>query len=413
MLLVCAGVSAIARPALDVYVATALVHGAVYLAAVAYVLRRPSRRFDLLAILGTAVLLRALAMTAPADLTTDWLRYVWDGRVQWAGFNPYLWVPADPALAHLRDEAIYPGIYLKETAVTIYPPVAETLFALAVRVSDGLRGVQVVMALAEAVTIVALLGWLKADALPRERVVIYAWHPLPIWEFSAMGHIDSAAIALMMLAILAVVRQRQSLAGGLLAAAFATKYFPLVLAPALWRRGSWAMPLVLLATVAALYAPYAWTAGRSVLGYLAGHLDNEGYGAGYGFHVVWVLRDLGLWAPSGRAYVAVMLVPLGALGLWTLLRRPADELRPAHLVMLAAAFVFATSPHYAWYFGWLVPLLVRHLSPAVLGLTLLALLQNYPGNPQWATPTFFYTTIFGGFLAMVVAELLWRSRNSI
>ncbi len=145
---------------------------------------------------------------------------------------------------------------------------------------------------------------------------------------------------------------------------------------------------------------------------LSDHLDNEGYGAGYGFHVVWVLRDLELWAPSGRVYVAVMLVPLGALGLWTLLRRPADELRPAHLVILAAAFVFATSPHYAWYFGWLVPLLVRQLSPAVLGLTLLALLQNYPGNPQWATPTFFYATIFGGFFAMAIMELLWRLRSA-
>ncbi len=133
------------------------------------------------------MILRALAMTAPANLTTDWLRYVWDGRIQWAGFNPYLWVPADAALAHLRDAVIYPDIYLKETAVTIYPPVAEMLFALAVRVSDGLRGIQVVMAMAEAVTIVALLTWLRADGMPRERVVIYAWHPLPIWEFSGMA----------------------------------------------------------------------------------------------------------------------------------------------------------------------------------------------------------------------------------
>jgi hypothetical protein len=353
------------------------------------------------------VLLRAFAMTAPPNLTTDGLRYVWDGRIQWAGFNPYLWVPADGALAHLRDVVIYPGINQKEIAVTIYPPLAEMLFAVANRLSDGLRGIQIVMALAEVVTILALLAWLKADNVPRERVLIYVWHPLPIWEFSSMGHIDSAAIALTVLAILAVVRQRQGLAGGLLAAAVATKYFPLVLFPALWRRGNWAMPLVFVVTLAALYLPYAWGAGWNVLGFLTRHLDNEGYSAGYGFHIVWMLRDFGIWAPSGPAYVAGASMLLLALAAWALLRRRADELRPEYLVMLAAAFTLAASPHYTWYFGWLIPLLVRHLSPAVLGFTILALLQNYPGNAQWATATLFYGVIFGGFVGLAAIELFW------
>ena len=413
VLLVAFGAGEVGRGALGSYVASALVHGALYSAAILYVLRRPARGLDLLLILCVAVILRALAMTAPANLTTDGLRYVWDGRIQWAGFNPYLWVPADAALAHLRDAVIYPGINQKETAVTLYPPVAEMLFAIANRLSDSLRGVQLVMALAEGVTILALLAWLKADNLPRERVLIYAWHPLPIWEFSSMGHIDSAATAVLLLAILAVVRQRQGLAGGLLAAAFATKYFPLVLAPALWRRGSWRMPLAFAAVLAALYLPYAWGAGWNVVGFLARHLDNEGYGAGYGFHIVWILRDFGLWAPSGRVYVAIVLVPLAALGVWALLRRRFDEVRPDHLVMLAAAFTLATSPHYAWYFGWLIPLLVRYLSPAVLGFTLLALLQNVPGNAQWATATVFYTTIFGGFVLLALAEALWRRRQPL
>lgn len=411
--LVAFGAGEIGRGALGPYVASALVHGVFYVAAVAYVLRRPPNGYDLLLILCIAVLLRAFAMTAPPNLTTDGLRYVWDGRIQWAGFNPYLWVPADAALAHLRDASIYPGINQKETAVTIYPPLAEMLFAVANRVSDSLRGVQMVMALAEGVTIVALLAWLKASNQPRERVLIYAWHPLPIWEFSSMGHIDSAATALLMLTILAVARQRQGLAGGLLAAAVATKYFPLVLAPALWRRGTWGMPLAFVIVLAALYVPYAWSAGWNVLGFLARHLDNEGYVAGYGFHIVWVLRDFGLWAPSGREYIALALMPLLALAMWALLRRRADQLRAGHLVMLAAAFTFATSPHYAWYFGWLVPLLVGYMSPAVLGITLLALLQNMPGDAQWATQTFFYVVIFGSFLAMVLIEAWWRLRRPL
>ncbi len=410
LLLTCVGAREIEFRPLGIYVVTALLHGLFYLVAVWWVWTRPARLRDVLLILVVAVVLRGIAMTAPANLTTDGLRYVWDGRIQWAGFNPYLWVPADGALAHLRDAVIYPNINQKETAVTIYPPVAEMLFILANAISDSLRGIQVVMAAAEVVTIWAVLAWLKAGNLPRERVLIYAWHPIPIWEFSSMAHVDSAATALLMLTIVAVVKRRQGLAGGLLAAAVLTKYFPIVLAPALWRRWGWQMPVVFIVTALVLYLPYAVGAGTGVLGFLGKHLDNEGYGAGYGFHIIWVLRDYGLWAPSGRVYVALAMTILGAFGLWALMRRRADEVRAEHLVMLAAAFTFLTSPHYAWYFGWLIPLLARHMSPAVLGFTLLAVLQNTPGNDTWLTQNLFYATIFGGFLVMLAAEAAWMLR---
>ncbi len=399
------------RPDLAGYVGATLLHAGFYVGAVWWVLNKPARARDFALILLMALVLRAIASTAPPSLTTDGLRYVWDGRIQWAGFNPYLWVPADQALSQLRDAAIFPNINQKETAVTIYPPVAEILFLIANAISDSLRGIQVVMTAMELVTGWAILAWLKADGLPRERVLIYAWHPIPIWEFSSMAHIDSAATALLMLTIVAVLRGRQGLAGGLLAAAVLTKYFPIVLAPALWRRWGWRMPLAFVVTVIALYIPYAAGAGRNVFGFLFSHLGNEGYGEGYGFHLVWILRDFGLWAPVANAYIATAFVLLVEIGLLALLARRADEICPEHMIMLGAAFVWLTSPHYAWYFGWLISLLARYMSPSVLAFTLLAILQNMPGNATWATPTFFYGTIFGGGLVLMLTELMWRGRQ--
>ena len=76
-----------------------------------------------------AVILRIVALATPPNfLSTDVYRYVWDGRVQGAGINPYLHVPSDPALASLRDEAIYPHINRLYTAPTIYPPFAQMVF---------------------------------------------------------------------------------------------------------------------------------------------------------------------------------------------------------------------------------------------------------------------------------------------
>jgi hypothetical protein len=42
----------------------------------------------------------------PPRLSTDIYRYIWDGHVQGAGVNPYLYLPVDPRLAGLRDDSI-------------------------------------------------------------------------------------------------------------------------------------------------------------------------------------------------------------------------------------------------------------------------------------------------------------------
>src|SRR5262249_40601827 len=146
-------------------------------------------------------------------LSTDVARYVWDGRVQAAGTNPYRYVPADTQLAPLRDQAIYPHINRVDYAVTIYPPVAEMIFLLASRVSESFTMMRLTMIGFEAVTVLALLALLDHDGRPAARVLIYAWHPLTIWEFAGTGHVDAAAIALMTLAMLAARRAPPRLAG--------------------------------------------------------------------------------------------------------------------------------------------------------------------------------------------------------
>jgi alpha-1,6-mannosyltransferase len=411
-LLVAWGAVAIEFREIATFVITALIHGGFYLVAVFWVMQRRPRAQDLWLILAAALLMRGIAMTAPQHLTTDGLRYVWDGRIQWAGFNPYLFVPADERLAFLRDAVIYPGINQKETAVTIYPPVAELMFLAANWISDSLTGPKVLFAACELATVAALLLWLRRDKLPLERVLIYAWHPLPIWEFSSQAHIDSGATALLMLAIAAAAYKRQALAGALLAAATLTKYFPILLAPVLWRRYGWRMPIAFLGTAVLLYLPYVAGAGTKVLGFLAKHLDNEGYGAGYGFHLIWVLRDFNIGTLPVKAYLAAAAMILAALGLMALLKREPDEIVPVHMLAIATAFVWLTSPHYAWYMACLVPLLVRQMSPAVLIFTLLAVIQNGPGNATWASQTFFYSVLFGTAAFMISLELAWQWRSS-
>src|SRR5205085_1483066 len=168
---------------------------------------RDSRRVLVLGLV-FAALFRLSILFFPPYLSDDIYRYVWDGRVQATGTNPYRYVPADEALTQLRDEKIYPHINRRDSAQTIYPPVAEGAFLLITRVSESVTWMKAVMVGCEAVAVWAIVQLLVAFGFARQRVLIYAWHPLVVWEFAGSGHVDALAIAFIALALLVRRRRR-------------------------------------------------------------------------------------------------------------------------------------------------------------------------------------------------------------
>ena len=391
------------------FVAAALAQGVVYAAAVYIALRHRCDRGALAVIFIVAVIARAVALPAPALLSTDVARYVWDGRVQAAGVNPYRYVPADPQLASLRDAAIYPNINRADYALTIYPPVAEMMFFLVTRVSESFTMMRLTMIGFEAVTVLALLALLEHDGRPAARVLIYAWHPLPIWEFAGTGHVDAAAIALMTLAMLAAVRERRVLAGIALAAGTLIKPFVLFMGPPLWRRWGWRLPAAFVATAVVCYLPYL-SVGTGVLGYLGGgYQDEQGYLTGNGFFLLSLLRHLGLPAPGGVAFSAFAALVLIAIALAIMFRKT-NGAGPAIYLPLATAAVLLVSPHYAWYFAWLLPLLVRAPYAPLIYLTLASFIFYLPPIKDFDD---FFTAglwLYGGLALLALADFAIRSR---
>ncbi|MDX2289420.1 MAG: glycosyltransferase 87 family protein [Hyphomicrobiaceae bacterium] len=411
ILLSALGSAALGSGRIGEFVYLFLTHGALYGAAVWWMIRNAESAPPVWLILLVAVVLRAISLNSPLALSTDAYRYVWDGRLMWEGISPYVFVPADERLSHLRDAAIYPFINQKERAVTIYPPAAQLVFMAGVWLSDGIAGMRAVMCLSEAVIVVALLGWLRASRLPPSRILIYAWHPLPIWELTSQAHLDAAALAFLALAIWAAACHRQGWSGAALAAAGLVKVLPLALLPALWRRGDWRMPVALVMTALILYAPHVTVAGAGVAGYLGQHLDNEGYVAGWGFHVVWLLRDFALADPSGWHYAIAAATVLAGAGLWVLLTQRSDGLRPHALLLLGTLIVTLPSPHYPWYFALLTILVVRAPHPAVVALSVLCVCLYLPRHPDGLTWTHVYALVYGLPLVILVASLAWHERR--
>ena len=217
----------------------AMYQALLYLVAVWVVLNRPLNRWTFVIILACAAGCRLVCLFSPPFLSTDIFRYVWDGKVQAAGINPYRYIPADAHLAFLRDLDIYPNINRRDYAHTIYPPGAQMLFLLITRIGATVRWMKAGMVGLEALTIWVLVKLLAAVGLRREQVLIYAWHPLLLWEVASSGHVDGAALPLIALALLFYVRHKPVATGIALAAATLIKLYPIALFPALYRRSAW------------------------------------------------------------------------------------------------------------------------------------------------------------------------------
>jgi alpha-1,6-mannosyltransferase len=398
------------------FILIALAQGAVYLLAVGVTWRGGFSRRALAALLGLAVVMRLGVLAAPPHLSDDINRYVWDGRVEAAGINPYRYIPVDPHLAALRDDKIFPNVNRNTYAPTIYPPVAEYIFFLATRVSQSLTCMRATMLVFELVTVLLLIRLLMLFELPRERILIYAWHPLLLWEFAGSGHIDAAVLSFATLALWARRRKADWLTGVAVAAAGLVKFFPAVIFPALYRRWDWKMPAAAAATILFAYLPVIGV-GRAVFGFLPGYAKEEGLLNGSGFFL-WNLAtsvapsvgDLGV-----LAYLVFVAVAIAALAIYLVLRDKSGNHYIAAATTLAVATTILLSPHYAWYFAWLVPFLCFAPYPSVLYLTVASpLLYFVPGGPDPAGHRMIVDwAIYGPYAAIALFEFWLRRRRGV
>jgi alpha-1,6-mannosyltransferase len=363
----------------------------------------------LAAILVVALAMRLLLLPGTV-VSTDIFRYVWDGRVQGVGINPYRYFPADAALAGLRDADIYPNISRADYAPTIYPPTSQIVFYLVTRLSETTVAMKAAMVAFEGLAVWTILQLLAARGLPRCRVLLYAWHPLPLWEFARSGHVDIVAIAFLLLAFLAMERRSPILAGVALAAGVLVKYFPVVAGPALYKRWDWRLPLAFIATIAVLYLPYIGV-GAKVFGFLGAYVSEEGLDRGLGIFLWQLLGSiLALRGQAFPLYFLAAALIMAALALFVVMRahRPPADLAGA--LLLAVAFTFLFSPHYAWYFAWLIPFLCFH---PVVGVAYLTCAASYLYSAHWPPSVADGLLIYGPCALILLVEFaLHRRRRS-
>lgn len=256
-----------------------------------------------------AVGLRLLALPMMPSLSDDGYRYLWDGAMTADGRNPYGATPREAL-----EEGFEPPVPLRllnsPDYASVYPPVSQALFALAMGLGKTFEGGwwvwKLLLLSIEVGGLAVLLRWVRPQHL-----ALYAWHPVTVIEIAGQGHTEGLAIGFLSAMLAALLGHRPWRAGVALAFAGWVKLWPFALAALVRRRRvrTWAA-VVLSSLVLAL----PWAAG----------VDAEGvrqslalYGGTFDFYSApyTVVKSI-LWPfvgeTSGR-------VAAGALGIGSLL----------------------------------------------------------------------------------------------
>jgi alpha-1,6-mannosyltransferase len=366
--------------------------------------RVPTKR-ALWLIVGLGIALRGYVLLFDPLLSSDIYRYVWDGRVQGAGFNPYRYFPAQDALTYLRDTTIFPRINRADYAVTVYPPVAEFFFLVVTRIGENVTVMRLALLGCEAVSVTLIILFLRRMEHPATRVVAYLWHPLPIWEIANSGHVDALMVALMLLGLWIALTSRAPWGAVLIALGTLVKPFAAPALAIVWRPWDWKMPLVVTATILLCYLPYL-SVGWGVFGFLPkGYLTEEGIVSGGEF---WILSVWRLAFGEHRGDVIVYTVLAGsillALALWVA-RRPARTFARslADINMLLLVLLLLLSPNYPWYFLAIVPFLALCGGAPTWVVSIGAFLLTDEVDWDVYIPLFTLKSIlFGGFILACV-----------
>jgi len=401
----------------------------------AWLMRKVPVRLSVVLILLGGIGIQIAAVSAPPQQSDDLYRYIWDGRVQAAGIDPYAYVPAARQLPGLRDEflwhrgadhcvpasevAAHPAADLvsgctminRPAVPTIYPPVAEAYF-LAVHYEpagdSSTTPIQATTAFIAVLTTVLLLFGLGRLGRDVRMAALWAWCPTVALEAGNSAHVDVVAVGLAAAALLVLATARTrlhvALGGVVLGLAIATKVTPVLTLPAVLRRRWMTVAIAAGSAFVLVYVPHVLTVGGKVIGFLPGYLQQEGYTNGTRFGIIGLVV-------TGKLAMAMAVLILAAVAFAVL--QFTDPDRPWQgAVMMTAAALAVTTPRYQWYALLLVMLVALDGRPEWLAFAAGAYYAAEPKLGRYTIPNRLHDAVAYG-VPIVVVAVGWLVREFV
>ena len=271
-------------------------------------------------------------------------RYVWDGRVQRLGYNPYLVVPSDPALAALHTSET--RALNNPDLPSPYPAGAQLFFRAVTAIHESILALKVAFVVCDFGIVLVLLDVLHSGRQAAHWVLAYAWHPLLATEVAGSGHIDIVGVLLLLVSVAALGRRWRAVAAVAFGLAVGVKLLPIVLLPLYWRRVRMRDGALAAVVLGLLYVPF-FNHGRIPIGSLGTYVQSFRFND----PVFATLERVA--APQLVVGLAVLIGFLTAV--W--MRSKAAAWSPDVFAWPMAASLLCAPVVYPWYLLWLLPFL--------------------------------------------------------
>ncbi len=321
-----------------------------------------------------SVALRAMWVFAFPQLSDDWARFVWDGRLLAAGYNPFNHLPSELMKGGLPDSEIADASLFhamnSPDYFTVYPPLLQGMFAAASwlfphNVSANVVVLKGFILLAECGSIALLLRLCDSWRVSRSKALLYALNPLVIAELTGNVHHEGVVVFFLLATLYALQKSRFWLAVLLFTGAAVTKLVPLIFLPLMLAYFEWRRGLLFCASVLMLFA-VCWLPFVN-----AGLYHHATASVGLYFNlfefnasIYYLVRDIVLYF-TNEIRIETIAPTLGGLSttamlLYAFIKRKAlftADLPKAFLVTLSVYLAFTTMVH-PWYIIPLVALCV-------------------------------------------------------
>ena len=338
----------------------------------------------------------------PSGADDDIHRYVWDGRLQKLGYNPYLVIPNDPGVKELHTPETR-NLNNPELP-SPYPPGAELFFRAVTSIQESTLALKIAFVVCEIGIVLVLLDLLRRKQRAH-LVLVFAWNPLLAIEVAGSGHIDIVGALFLLISVAALERRWRTIAAVGLGLATAVKLLPIVLLPLYWKRVRLRDAALAAAVIGFLYVPFL-NHGQIQIGSLGTYLKTFQFN-GPVFAIVSRVAPPQLLA--GLA-VAVGLVT----AVWLRRARPDWFLEvfawPMAATLLCAPVVFP------WYLLWLLPFLISTSTLLIILWTISIFFTYFEwhwralGHPWGPLPGWVMLSEYGS-LAIAAALMALRRMN--
>jgi hypothetical protein len=387
------------------YLITLAIAGVAYLLAIREFFSVPKfpRRVVVIG-LAVAALWHLPFLLMPAGADDDVHRYVWDGRLQRLGYNPYVVVPNDPAFSALHTEETR-NLNNPEVA-SPYPAGAQLFFRAVTAIHESTFAFKVAFVLCELAIIPLLLAELRRLGQAEHWVLAYAWNPLLVTCVTYSGHVDILGVLLLLLSATALKRRWRTFAAITFGLAVTVKFLPIVLAPLYWRRVRVRDGLLAVLIVGLLYVPFL-RGGSIPMGSISVFVKR------FRFNDPVFAEIERIVSPQ----VAAGLAALVGLVTAAVLRRRQDGYSPQTFAWPMAASLLCAPVIYPWYLLWLLPF-VRSVSTVPLIIWTISILPTFyvwhlrTLGGEWVVPGWIVLLEYGTVAAAAILEFRRLRRST-